>query len=65
VFLGSDNVGRVVTPLTSVGVHVAAEESYDVFIVRHPAPPTLETLDPFRISPENGFDAARVKSDGD
>jgi len=46
VFLGSDNVGRVVTPLTSVGVHVAAEESYDVFIVRHPAPPTLETLEP-------------------
>ncbi|PCR88986.1 adenine nucleotide alpha hydrolase family protein [Natrinema ejinorense] len=46
VFLGSDNVGRVVTPLTSVGVHVAAEESYDVFIVRRPEPPKLEALEP-------------------
>jgi len=46
VFLGSDNVGRVVTPLTSVGVHVAAEESYDVFIVRHPAPSELDALEP-------------------
>jgi nucleotide-binding universal stress UspA family protein len=45
VFLGSDNVGRVVTPLTSVGVHLAAEESYDVFIVRHPSPPKLEALE--------------------
>ncbi|OAQ52601.1 universal stress protein [Natrinema mahii] len=46
VFLGSDNVGRVVTPLTSVGVHVAADESYDVFIVRQPTPPGLEALEP-------------------
>ncbi|MDQ2052409.1 universal stress protein [Natronolimnohabitans sp. A-GB9] len=46
VFLGSDNVGRVVTPLTSVGVHLADEESYDVFIVRDPSPPKLEALDP-------------------
>ncbi len=45
VFLGSDNVGRVVTPLTSVGVHVAADESYDVFIVRQRHPPKLETID--------------------
>lgn len=46
VFIGSDNVGRVVTPLTSVGVHVAAEESYDVFVVRQPTPPKLEALEP-------------------
>ncbi|ELY42264.1 universal stress protein [Natronorubrum tibetense] len=46
VFLGSDNVGRVVTPLTSVGVHIAAEESYDVFVVRHRTPPKLEAVDP-------------------
>ncbi|MFC6764756.1 universal stress protein [Natrinema soli] len=46
VFLGSDNVGRIVTPLTSVGVHVAAEESYDVFIVRHRVPPKLDALKP-------------------
>ncbi|MFP8958029.1 universal stress protein [Natrialbaceae archaeon A-CW3] len=46
VFLGSDNVGRVVTPLTSVGVHIAAEEAYDVFIVRHRRPPMLDAVDP-------------------
>ncbi|SFC08650.1 Nucleotide-binding universal stress protein, UspA family [Halobiforma haloterrestris] len=46
VFLGSDNVGRVVTPLTSVGVHVAAEQDYDVFIVRHAKPPKLDVLEP-------------------
>ncbi|EMA42617.1 universal stress protein [Halobiforma nitratireducens] len=45
VFLGSDNVGRVVTPLTSVGVHVADEESYDVFIVRRPHPPKLDSVE--------------------
>ncbi|SER86647.1 universal stress protein [Natrinema salaciae] len=46
VFLGSENVGRVVTPLTSVGVHVAAEETYDVFIVRQPGPPNVDALEP-------------------
>ncbi|SDQ44966.1 universal stress protein [Natronobacterium texcoconense] len=46
VFLGSDNVGRVVTPLTSVGVHVAAERSYDVFVVRHVSPPKVDTIQP-------------------
>ncbi len=46
MFLGSDNVSRIVTPLTSVGVHVAAEESYDVFIVRRPTPSNLEALEP-------------------
>ncbi|WP_265109941.1 universal stress protein [Halosolutus halophilus] len=46
VFLGSDNVGRVVTPLTSVGVHIAAEESYDVFIVRQPEPPKVDAIVP-------------------
>ena len=46
VFLGSDNVGRVVTPLTSVGIHIAAEEAYDVFIVRQPEPPKVDAIDP-------------------
>lgn len=45
VFLGSDNVGRVVTPLTSVGVHIAAEDAYDVFVVRHPSPPTVAGIE--------------------
>lgn len=46
VFLGSDNVGRVVTPLTSVGVYVADEESYDVYVVRQIRPPDLEAIEP-------------------
>ncbi len=46
VFLGSDNVGRVVTPLTSVGVYVADEESYDVYVVRQIRPPDLEAIAP-------------------
>ena len=37
VFLGSENVGRVVTPLASVGVGVAAAEPYDVYLVRQPS----------------------------
>ncbi|AGB17543.1 universal stress family protein [Halovivax ruber XH-70] len=45
VFLGSDNVGRVVTPLASVGVHVAAEDDYDVFIVRRPSPPRIDAVE--------------------
>ncbi|MXV64074.1 universal stress protein [Natronorubrum sp. JWXQ-INN-674] len=45
VFLGSDNVGRVVTPLTSVGVHLADEEAYDVMIIRQRAPPKLAALE--------------------
>lgn len=36
LFLGTDNVGRVATPLTSVGAHVAAEEACDVHVVRRP-----------------------------
>jgi nucleotide-binding universal stress UspA family protein len=34
VFLGSENVGQIVTPLSSVGGGVAADEDYDVHIVR-------------------------------
>ena len=34
VFVGSDNAGRVVQPVTSVGGAVASGTDYDVFIVR-------------------------------
>lgn len=34
VFVGSDNAGRVVQPVTSVGGPVASATDYDVFIVR-------------------------------
>ena len=35
VFVGSDNAGRLVTSLSSVGGNVAADLTYDVVIVRH------------------------------
>ena len=35
VFVGSDNAGRIVTTLASVGTNVASDEAYDVVIVRN------------------------------
>lgn len=35
LFIGSENVGRVSEPLTSVGDPIAADQAYDVHIVRH------------------------------
>lgn len=35
VFVGSENAGRVSTPVTSVGDPVAEDPRYDVHIVRH------------------------------
>ena len=45
VFLGSDNVGGVVTPVSSVGARVTADEAYDVYIVCHPDAPTPDHLE--------------------
>ncbi|PSQ01730.1 universal stress protein [Halobacteriales archaeon QS_5_70_17] len=36
VFVGSENAGRVTTPVTSVGKPVSEDPGYDVHIVRHP-----------------------------
>lgn len=36
VFVGSENAGRVTTPVTSVGSPVSEDPQYDVHIVRHP-----------------------------
>lgn len=36
VFIGSENAGRVSTPVTSVGNPVSEDPRYDVHIVRHP-----------------------------
>lgn len=36
VFVGSENAGRVTTPVTSVGKPVSEDPDYDVHIVRHP-----------------------------
>lgn len=38
VFVGSENAGRVVTGIGSVGARVAAEDGYDVVIVRNGGP---------------------------
>ena len=35
VFVGSDNAGRVSTPVTSVGSPISEDPEYDVHIVRH------------------------------
>ncbi|SEK48734.1 universal stress protein [Haloferax larsenii] len=44
VFVGSENAGRVVTPLASVGGNVASGKTYDVHIVRHAPPNVRERL---------------------
>jgi hypothetical protein len=36
VFVGSDNAGRMVTSISSVGGSVAADTAYDVVVVRNP-----------------------------
>jgi len=35
VFVGSENAGRVSTPVSSVGAPVSEDPGYDVHIVRH------------------------------
>ena len=44
VFVGSDNAGRLVSSLSTVGGTVAADDSYDVVIIRHVRPSTVEKL---------------------
>ena len=47
VFVGSENAGRIVTPVSSVGSTVAAEQKYDVHIVRT-RPRAMTDIDPDR-----------------
>lgn len=35
LFIGSENAGRIVVPVASVGAHSATDTGYDVFIVRY------------------------------
>ncbi|MDS0278729.1 universal stress protein [Halomicroarcula sp. S1AR25-4] len=44
VFIGSENAGHLVTGVSSVGGTVAADESYDVVIVRHRSPAKIAKL---------------------
>lgn len=36
VFIGSENAGRIVTPLSSVGRGLAAEQAFHVYLIREP-----------------------------
>lgn len=44
VFLGSEDAGRIVVPVSSVGGSVAADASYDVHLVRRREPPRIESM---------------------
>lgn len=44
VFIGSENAGHLVTSVSSVGSNVAAEDFYDVVIVRHAQTARIEKL---------------------
>lgn len=44
VFIGSENAGRLVTGLSSVGGSVAADQSYDVVIVRDRSPSKIAKI---------------------
>ena len=44
VFLGSENAGRIVVPIASVGGSVAADARYDVHLVRRREPPKVESM---------------------
>ncbi|WP_435130120.1 universal stress protein [Halobaculum sp. D14] len=57
VFVGSENAGHVVSTVSSVGRGVAADDSYDVVIVRHRRPAKVARLrnaSPHR-SPKSDF----------
>jgi len=45
VFVGSENAGRLVSSLSSVGKTVAADDAYDVVIVRHRRPSKVDSVD--------------------
>lgn len=51
VFLGSENAGHFVTTVSSVGQTVAADEAYDVVIVRDRSPAKIAKLND--VSPHN------------
>jgi len=44
VFVGSENAGRLVSTLSSVGETVATDDAYDVVIVRHTDPSMIEAI---------------------
>lgn len=57
VFIGSENAGRIMTALSSVGGGIATGMDYDVVIIRHTGPSKVETL------LEASQDDAQVRND--
>lgn len=45
VFVGSDDAGRIVAPMTSVAGNVAENAEYDVHIVRYFSPTTIQEIE--------------------
>lgn len=45
VFLGSDDAGRIVTPVTSVAGNVAEDAEYDVHVVRYFSPTAIQEIE--------------------
>ncbi|HET7322931.1 MAG TPA: universal stress protein [Halococcus sp.] len=45
VFLGSDNIGQITTPVTSVAGNVAEDAEYDVHVVRYFSPTAIQEID--------------------
>ena len=43
-FLGSENAGRIVVPVSSVGGSVASDTTYDVHLVRRREPPKIGSM---------------------
>mgnify|MGYP000134885230 CR=1 FL=1 len=62
VFVGSENAGRLVSSLSSVGETVAADDAYDVVIVRHRKPSNIDSVDD--ASPFRGAKSEFYRSDG-
>lgn len=44
VFIGSENAGQIVTPISSVGSQLASDLRYDVYLVRHEDAPIQSVL---------------------
>ena len=61
VFVGSENAGRLVSSLSSVGETVAADDAYDVVIVRHRDPSKIDRID--AASPFHGANAEFYERD--
>jgi hypothetical protein len=51
VFLGSENAGRIVSPVMSVGSRVSAEQDYNVVLVKRELPPEIQP----RVKPDFYF----------